>query len=451
RPPAAGSFYPGDATELKAAVQRLLEAAPKVSSSPVRMVLAPHAGLVYSGAIAAQAFRQLTPGFERVVIVAANHSDQARFQGASPDRATHYQVPGLKVKVAPGTATLFARPGFVEAPAAHAAHMVEIELPFLWHANGGKPFEIVPLIVGRLNRSEAQALAAQLTRLAEPKTLFVFSVDLSHFHPYEEAVALDKPCLDAMARANADDLLSRCDSDGDQVLLTMLELGAGLGLTPRLLAYQNSGDVSQDRSRVVGYGAMVWEERFELGREEQEALLELARRAVETQIRQGRKIAVPPELASRFPRLRTQRGAFVTLRKEGKLRGCIGTLEAHRPLAEDVVENAVHAAIHDTRFSPVAAEELPLLHLDISVLDAPRPLQGLAGEALLEHLGERKPGLIIEYQGRRSTFLPSVWEELPEPARFLGHLCRKQGSPEACWKQPQVKLETYGTQSFEEP
>ena len=98
---AAGRFYPGDAKELAAEVAKVLAAAPKVSKDPVRMVLVPHAGLVFSGQMAANAFKQLTPGFERAVIVAGNHSNQARFQGASPDRATHYQVPGLEVKVSP--------------------------------------------------------------------------------------------------------------------------------------------------------------------------------------------------------------------------------------------------------------------------------------------------------------------------------------------------------------
>lgn len=448
----AGRFYPNDAKELAEKIRKVMEAAPKVSKDPVKMVLVPHAGLDFSAQMAANAFKQLAPGFERAVIVAGNHSNQAHFQGASPDKATHYQVPGLEVKVSPVAAQLLGKAGFPDAPLAHGNHMIEIELPFLSQVNGGKPFEIVPLIVGRLGRPEADSLAAELAKLADAKTVFVFSVDMSHFHPYDEALALDKPCLDAMARVNADDLVSRCETDADQVLLTMLDLGVRLALTPRLIGYTNSGEtpVIGDKSRVVGYGAMVWEDRFELNREEQVALLALARRSAETKVRDGKEIGVPPEIVSRYPRLMTERGAFVTLREEGELRGCIGTLQAHQPLAKDVVENAVNAAVNDRRFKPVAPEELPKIHIDISVLDAPRPLAGVTGEALVKFLGEKKPGLIIQYKGRRSTFLPSVWEEIATPVEFVEHLCRKQGSPSNCWQMADATFETYGSQMFAE-
>jgi AmmeMemoRadiSam system protein A/AmmeMemoRadiSam system protein B len=418
----------------------------------VRIVLVPHAGLDYSAQMAANAFKQLAPGFERAVILAGNHSNQARFSGASPDRAPHYQVPGLEVKVSPVAAQLLGKPGFPEAPAAHGNHMIEIELPFLAQVNGGKPFEIVPLVVGRLGRAEARSLAQELARLDDSKTVFVFSVDMSHFPPYEQALQLDKPCLDAMARVDADDLIARCGDRRRPGAADDAGAGRELGLSPRVIGYTNSGEtpVIGDKSRVVGYGAMVWEDRFELGKDEQAALLALARRSAEAKVRDGKTISVPPELTYRFPRLLTERGAFVTLRENGKLRGCIGTLVAHRPLAEDVVENAVNAAVRDSRFEPVTAEELPRLHIDISVLDAPRPLEGVTGDALLQYLGQRKPGLIIAYKGRRSTFLPSVWEEIATPTEFVEHLCRKQGSPSNCWKMAEAAFETYGSQMFAE-
>jgi AmmeMemoRadiSam system protein A/AmmeMemoRadiSam system protein B len=453
RPPAsAGSFYPADPKVLAETVKKMLDAAKPVSKVPVRMILTPHAGLEFSGQVAAESFKQLAPGFERAVIIAGNHSNEAHYAGASPDKATHYQVPGLEVKVAAVTATLFGKPGFVDAPLAHSMHMIEIELPFLSQMNGGKPFEIVPLVVGRLSRPETASLAAELAKLADPKTIFVFSVDLSHYFTYDEAVALDKPCLDALVRGNEDDV-ARCNTDATQVLVTMLELAARLSLTPRLLTYQNSGDTPRigDKSRVVGYGALVWEDRFELGKEEGEVLLDLARKAVETEVKDGRALTIGTDLLERYPRLSTPRGAFVTLRENGELRGCIGSLAPTVPLARDVVDNAINAAIHDSRFSPVKPEELPRIHIDISVLDTPRPLTGVTGEALVKYLGEKKPGLVIGYKGRRSTFLPSVWEEVTEPLAFLGHLCRKQGSPEGCWREPEAKFETYGSQFLEEP
>jgi AmmeMemoRadiSam system protein B/AmmeMemoRadiSam system protein A len=445
----AGQFYPGNPKELEAAVRKLFAAAPKVAAAPVKVILTPHAGYEFSGAVAAASFRQLSPGFERAVIVAGNHTSGLDYRGAAVDRATHYAVPGLEVEVAPAAAKLLSRPGFVEAPEAHTKHIIEVELPFLREANQGKPFQIVPLVVGWLEREEAARLASELARLDDGRTVFVFSVDLSHFHPYDTAVGLDRPCLSALARADAE-AVQGCDTDATQVLLAMTELGARLALTPRLVSYANSGDVSGDRSRVVGYGSLVFEDRFELFPEEAQALTALARRSIEARVREGREPEVPKALAARFPRLFAERGAFVTLREAGALRGCIGTLEAHQPLAVDVAQNAVNAAIHDSRFSAVRPEELDKIALSVSVLDKPRPLAPMVPEVLLSKLGETKPGLILEFERRRSTFLPEVWEEVPQPADFLAHLCRKQGSPSDCWRSAGARFLSYGSQHLSE-
>jgi MEMO1 family protein len=196
----------------------------------------------------------------------------------------------------------------------------------------------------------------------------------------------------------------------------------------------------------VGGAAAGREEVSRLAGPEQEAILDLAKRAVDAWVRDDRRIEVPDDLLARFPRFRAIQGAFVTLKKHGELRGCIGTLEASRPLAEDVVANAVNAASRDPRFVPVRPDELKDIAVSVSVLDAPRPLVGVTGDALVNKLGAEHPGLIIEYEGRRSTFLPQVWDELPEPIDFLGHLCRKQGSMAGCWREPGVHFEIYGAQ-----
>jgi AmmeMemoRadiSam system protein A len=190
--------------------------------------------------------------------------------------------------------------------------------------------------------------------------------------------------------------------------------------------------------------------RAELTREEGDALLALARQSFESKVRNNREISVPPDVLAKFPRLATRGGAFVTLREKGELRGCIGTLEAHRPLAEDVIKNAVSAAIEDPRFSPVTADEIKDIEVSISVLDAPRPLAPLAPDGLLDLFGKTHPGVVLTYHGRRSTFLPEVWDELPDAAEFLGHLCRKQGAPTACFRDSSTRFETYGSQHFAE-
>lgn len=447
-PAVAGQFYPADPGELRAAVRRLMAGTERVTRSPARMVLAPHAGYPFSGAVAAASFRQLDPGFERVVILAGNHNGAARFAGASVDQATRYRVPGLEVEVAAAAAALRSRPGFVDVPEAHTMHMIEVELPFLAEVNG-KPFEIVPIVVGQLAPAGARDLARELAALADARTRFVFSIDLSHYHPWAEATDSDRRCLAALEKMDAGEV-ARCDTDATQLLLVMTELGALQGWTPRLVTYANSGDVTGERGRVVGYGAMVYEDEFRLSAGESQALLALARRALEAKVTQGRDLDVPQTDVARLPRLGTPRGAFVTLRKRGQLRGCIGSLEATQALAEDVVRNASRAAVADPRFLPVEPAELGEIKVSISVLDTPRPLLGVTGEALARRLGAEHPGLIIEYRGRSSTFLPEVWAELPDAVGFLGHLCRKQGSPEDCWRQPEARFLTYGAQHLGE-
>jgi MEMO1 family protein len=448
QPSAAGTFYPADADELASAVRQALAAAPRENGAPVRIVLAPHAGIRFSGGVAAHSIKQLEPGFSRVVILAANHNDEADWDGVSVDQVTDYAMPGFVVHVAPLVTRLVKHPGFVIEPRAHVMHMVEMELPFL-RAVGGDGFQIVPLIVGRLHAGDPARIAALLVKLADEKTRFVFSVDLSHFHPYDDARARDLACLQALVSTEAD-AIAKCDTDGTRVLSIMNELAAKLALTPRLIRYQNSGDVSGERDSVVGYGALVYEDRFELGQAEGRALSRLARAALTMRVRDGLSPAAPKELERRFPRLGAKRSAFVTLEKRGVLRGCIGSLEPSEPLADNVVRNAQSAALEDSRFSPVEKNELAELTVSVSVLDVPRPLAALAPEALLARLGKEKPGVILGYQGRRSTFLPQVWEEIPGPRKFLQALCEKQGSDQSCWQNRAARYETYSAQVFEE-
>ncbi len=227
---AAGSFYPRDAKELRDTVHRLVTTAPRVAQHPVRAVLAPHAGYVYAAPVAAASFRQLEPGFQRVVIIAGNHSAEARFEGASVDTATAYRVPGLEVKVAPAARKLARQRFFVDAPAAHRLYVVEVELPFLAEVNQA-PFELVPIIVGHLTPATAHELAKLLQPLADAKTRFVFSVDLSHFYPYDDAVAKDRACLSALEAVDLEQVAG-CDTDATQVLTVMTEPRRAAGLDP---------------------------------------------------------------------------------------------------------------------------------------------------------------------------------------------------------------------------
>jgi len=182
---------------------------------------------------------------------------------------------------------------------------------------------------------------------------------------------------------------------------------------------------------------------------ERMTLLTLARATITRATRH--EASVPPPAAECTARLQAPGAAFVTLHtRAGDLRGCIGTIEAHRPLIEDVQENALAAAFHDPRFPPVTAKELAQIVIEVSVLTAPELLEFADPEDLLRKLRPNVDGVIIERGWNRATFLPQVWEQLPAPAEFLAHLCQKARLPHNAWRWPDFKVFIYQVEHFSE-
>lgn len=185
-----------------------------------------------------------------------------------------------------------------------------------------------------------------------------------------------------------------------------------------------------------------------LSRQDRESLLRLARSAIEDHLRDGHPPPVPEDISAA---LAEKRGCFVTLHAEGDaLRGCIGTIDPVEPLANAVALNAFNAAFRDPRFPPMTSEEVGEIFLEISVLTVPEPLSFADGEELISRLEPGVHGVILEKGWHRSTFLPQVWEQLPDPERFLAHLCLKAGLGADCWRKPGVKAKTYKAMYFSE-
>lgn len=174
------------------------------------------------------------------------------------------------------------------------------------------------------------------------------------------------------------------------------------------------------------------------------ALLRVAGEAIATGLRDQRW---QPEPAGAPPELREYRASFVTLHVDGQLRGCIGTLEARDPLIVDVAQNAWSAASRDPRFTPIEISELDRLGIHISVLSVPEPVSAGSEAELLVLMRPGIDGLVLEEGNRRGTFLPSVWEQLPDPRDFLRHLKRKAGLPEQYWSES-LQISRYTTESF---
>ncbi|HNT54942.1 MAG TPA: AmmeMemoRadiSam system protein A [Anaerolineaceae bacterium] len=177
-------------------------------------------------------------------------------------------------------------------------------------------------------------------------------------------------------------------------------------------------------------------------------LLRLARQSIEAAVNRQSLPGLPP--AHLTPALQEQGAAFVTLTLGGNLRGCVGALEPYQPLAEDVREHAVAAAVEDYRFPAVRAHEVPRLHIEISRLTRPQPLSYSSPADLQHRLRPQVDGVILRDGLRRATFLPQVWEQLPDPAEFLSHLCAKMGAASNLWQTQPLTVLIYQVEQFEE-
>jgi AmmeMemoRadiSam system protein A len=185
-----------------------------------------------------------------------------------------------------------------------------------------------------------------------------------------------------------------------------------------------------------------------LSASEGQTLLKLARRTIAAELGFGNEDAA--DVDTRAPVFAAPRATFVTLKKAGSLRGCIGSLAANQPLAENVCTNAANAAFHDPRFPPLTAEEWQQIQIEISVLSPPRKLDYASGEELLGGLTPHEDGIVIRKGWASATFLPQVWKQLARPEDFLSHLCLKAGLPANAWHQGDLEVETYRVQYFEE-
>ncbi|MBE0682336.1 MAG: AmmeMemoRadiSam system protein A [Anaerolineales bacterium] len=181
---------------------------------------------------------------------------------------------------------------------------------------------------------------------------------------------------------------------------------------------------------------------------EKQILLRLAREAMESAVKGE---TLPPLDRQTLPSsLREEGASFVTLTIHGELRGCIGALEAYQPLADDVREHAVAASLRDPRFPPVGESELSRIRLEVSRLTAPHPLEYSSGDDLLKKLRPHVDGVILKDGFRRATFLPQVWEKIPDPAEFLDHLCQKMGARPGLWRDAKLVVQTYQVEEFRE-
>jgi hypothetical protein len=469
----AGSFYPADPSALTATMDSMLAKVPATTmDGPIVAVIAPHAGYEYSGPVAAFTYAALkSHSYSRVVVIAPSHYEAFDFTSVYDGDAYRTPLGDVPVdkafvqKLVRADASIQLSSRGHTPTAQGAEHALEDQLPWLQHVLG--KFTLVPIVMGNQSYENSRALGVALAKIikndnAQGDTLIVASSDLSHYHPYDEAVKIDHKTLNAiqawdyysMSRNFQTRVWEACG--GAPIVATMIAAERMGANQAKLLKYANSGDVTGDKSRVVGYSAWALvkaqkaeaagqstaDRPFTLSEPDKRELLNLARLSVEHAVRDH--TAYEPAASDSEP-LGQERGAFVTLTIHGALRGCIGYTSAIKPLYQTVRDTATYAALQDPRFAPVTADELPKLEYEVSVLSPLRRVQDTHEIVVGQH------GLIMKNGDSEGLLLPQVpVEQHWDRNTFLEQTCRKAGMNSNCWKDENTDIFEFTAVVFNE-
>jgi hypothetical protein len=466
----AGAWYPGDAVALQEMVDGLLDGGrAQIPQETIRALIVPHAGYVYSGKTAAAAFAQVRGGqYRRVMVLAPSH--HGAFRGLSIADVDAYGTPLGAVALDTEAVAALRRSELVRADAsAHTReHAIEIELPFLQRALPAG-WRLVPILVGDLGEADYPLVADLLRPLADAHTLVVVSSDFTHFGPRfgylpfpaddktpERVRALDDGAIERILAGDGPGLLDYQARTGITIcgyrplalLLQMLPPDARV----ERLGYATSGELAGDWRDSVSYAALAvsaprpissgqggpagGDAPNSLGNGELERLHRIAvlgiRRAVlgQSRVPDGEIVATVADLP---PALETPAGAFVTLRRQGELRGCVGHVPSDLPLYQAVLQSGVNAARNDSRFQPVDPEELDGLEVEVSVLTPPRPIASIDALRIGEH------GITLHKDGHYALFLPEVATTMGwDRETTLSRLALKAGLPADAWRDGAV-------------
>jgi AmmeMemoRadiSam system protein B/AmmeMemoRadiSam system protein A len=460
----AGKFYPAQRSELVLTIDRLTRQAKHTrlqvpAGKQLKALILPHAGYVYSGLTAAHASVVLAQKqFDKVILLGPDH--RVGFRNAAVSNVRAYKTPLGLIPLSKDAANLRRQADLFHANihSDRSEHSLEVVLPFLQHVLG--EFQLVPVVMGP---GDIQQLSDAIDGLRHPNALLVVSSDLSHYLSYSQAVARDKETI-RMILDLEPEKLSGCQNCacGKTPILVLLDLALRYNWQPVLLHYSNSGDTAGGRTKVVGYAAIAFygnpsqtdtrDTLPQFTQKQGQMLLQLARWTLAERLNPHAAGKVSEALAavSQERSFKSSCGTFVTLKKNGRLRGCIGNLTAKENVLDGVRRNAIKAAFHDPRFPPLKAAELEQVKIEVSVLTPPQPLTYEDSADLLAKLIIKRDGLIIRKGRAGATFLPQVWEQLPRPEEFLGNLCRKAGLPVDTWRYTKLDVWTYKTQSFNE-
>ncbi len=433
----AGKFYEARPDQLSRHLEYLFKNAkkPPAFSGKILALIAPHAGYVYSGRVAASAY-SLVHGkdYQSVIIIAPSH--RHRFRGCSIYLKGGYRTPlGLVPIDEDLAANLSQTSGFKYIASAHREeHAVEVQIPFIQKSL--PKAKIVPVVMGITTSKTISTLADALSQVADEKTLVIASTDLSHYYPKKRANKTDADTISLIQSFKIKTLIRKMEigenimCGGGPVCSALLYAQDKGEPMVKILHYADSSEEGGSEEGVVGYlGAAVYldaaSSSYSLSSDEKKDLLHLAQSALEEFILDKKILNYQIQNAN----LQEKRGAFVTLKKKGRLRGCIGFIEPVLPLYQTVIQATIYAACKDQRFPPLTAEELKDIEIEISVLT---PLKKISNPYLVQ-VG--KHGLFISKKNRSGLLLPQVpVENKWSKETFLQQTCLKAGLPRDAWK-----------------
>jgi len=466
----AGAFYPDNPAVLSKMLAEFFSSAEKRSfvGRPIALI-APHAGYAYSGKTAADGYKQLLgEKYDTVVVIAPSHT--VFFQGASVFNGDAYTTPlgeipidkELAGKIGSINPIVYMSNKGHSGGAVRGEHSLEVQLPFLQHVLGS--FKLVAIVMGEQEESTCRALGEVLVAALTGKNcLIAASTDLSHFYTQKEANRLDKNIQTAIEEYNPDKLLNILASGkgeacgGGPVVVTMFASKRLGGEKVIVTGYSTSGETTGDFSEVVGYlsaiiisskkapvsdpaiGARKARARQELSDKDKAYLLDQVIKTIEAKI-DGTKL---PDDIPTSKILLEKRGAFVTLKINGQLRGCIGLIRAAKPLYEAVREMALAAAFDDPRFPPLTKAEFASIEVEISVLTP------LARVHDIDEIEVGRDGLMIRLDFHSGLLLPQVATEQGwDRKTFLEQTCLKAGLPKNSYKEKNAEIYRFSADVF---
>ena len=450
-----GQFYPAQASEIEKRLKeynqildKYVETHKEMASLKPKAVIVPHAGYVYSGFTANVAYRLLNHSdFKHIVVIGPSH--RVYLKGTSVAMYDNYATPLGALKVDTDLMQILKEKFALNfVPEAHHEHSTEVQMPLIKHYF--PKVNVTELVYGDERPENLAKIIEYL--FTQPETAVVISTDLSHFYDIHKANKLDSICIDAVTKLDVNTLNKGCEACGKLGVEAMILAAKTMHLEPKLLDYRTSADASGDKSSVVGYVSVAFVEKatnIEENEEKKSVLLSLARQSIDQEL-DGKQYLDLEVMLQENPWLKEKGAAFVTLNtKQGALRGCIGSLVAHRKLYEDVIKNAQNAAFHDPRFVALSKDELDNVKVEVSLLTPAKPLAYSSIEDLKSKIHVGQDGVVLKQGQYQATFLPQVWEQLPSFELFFENLCKKAGLKEMCLDdKPEISV--YHVEKYEE-